>query len=253
MRTFQSTKIALTCALIFILSLMGVLLQPLQGVHAAAKAGTPAPTTPAQARVIGQGRSDLPKIALTFDDGPNPTYTPQVLSILAQHHVHATFFAIGNQVQSNPNLVKQAIGDGNVVEDHTWDHPDLTKLTPAAISKEVTSAADAVQKATGQRPGLLRPPYGSVNATVRAQVAALNMTMVIWNVDTVDWSRPGVASIENTALNNAHNGSIILMHDGGGDRSQTVAALPHIITTLQQRGYQLVTVPDLLHDMNIPA
>lgn len=205
---------------------------------------------PLQARVIGLGRNDLPKIALTFDDGPDPKNTPQILSILQQHNVHATFFAVGEHAQANPDLIHQIVSAGNVLGNHTWDHADLKKLKPEDQAKEIGHSADEIQQLTHTRPTLLRPPYGAINDSLKNEAAQAHDTIVIWNVDTEDWKTPGKDAIVNTAVHNARNGAIILMHDGGGDRSQTIQALPEIITTLQQHHFQLVTVPELLHDMH---
>ncbi|BCL81862.1 polysaccharide deacetylase family protein [Ktedonobacteria bacterium brp13] len=210
----------------------------LTGPHSAA-------TTPG-AQVITGGRTDLPWVALTFDDGPNPTYTPQILQVLAANNAHATFFEIGQLVQSNPGLARLVVQNGNVIGNHTWDHPSLTTLTPAAQASELIRASTAIENVTGMTPTLFRPPYGATNAQVEAVAAAQQMATVLWSVDTADWQLPGVQRIVTAALNGAHNGSIIMMHDGGGNRSQTVAALSQIIKGLQARGYALVTVPELV-------
>ncbi|WP_162005141.1 polysaccharide deacetylase family protein [Dictyobacter vulcani] len=207
---------------------------------------------PLQAQVIGLGRRDVPKIALTFDDGPDPQNTPQILSILQQHNVHATFFAVGEHAQENPDLVHQIVSGGNVLGNHTWDHADLKKLKPEDQAKEIGHSADELQQLTHVRPTLLRPPYGAINDSLKNEAALAHDTIIIWNVDTEDWKTPGKDAIVNTAVHNARNGAIILMHDGGGDRSQTIQALPEIITQLQQRHFQLVTVPELLQDMHKP-
>ncbi|GHO53808.1 polysaccharide deacetylase family protein [Ktedonobacter robiniae] len=227
---------------------------------AQAAATTPTPTPikdetkpipPAvKASVFSQGSDAVNEIALTFDDGPSAAYTAQVLDILQKYGVKATFFCIGQQVQATPDLVNQELQNGNVVGNHTWSHPDLTTLSAQDIYTQLHMTSDAIKSATGTSPVLFRPPYGAINDTVKQQANALHMTPVLWSIDTEDWQMPGVDAIVNTALNNAGNGSIILMHDGGGDRSQTIAALPRIITGLQQRGFKLVTVPELMADAN---
>jgi Predicted xylanase/chitin deacetylase len=235
-----------------VISLLALLFMPGTGALATAKtvqSGSTSGSTTPPVRVIAQGRTDLPMVALTFDDGPNPMYTPQILGILAQYNVHATFFEVGQQVQQYPALSSQVVQAGNVVGDHTWDHPSLTNIPPAQQTSEIERASAAIKAASGTTPTLLRPPYGNTNLQVETVTAEQHMTTVLWSVDTVDWSRPGVQSIVNTALNNAHDGSIILLHDGGGDRSETVAALPSIIKGLQARHYQLATVPNLIADL----
>lgn len=203
--------------------------------------------------IIAQGRSDLPKIALTFDDGPDPTYTPQVLSVLARYNIHATFFEMGNHVQHNPVLVHHVIQSGNIIGNHSWDHPEFTKLAADALTNEITSTSMALYRTTGIRPTLIRPPYGALNETVKEQIAAQHLTTILWDIDPQDWSRPGTDAIVNNVLSHAHNGAIILMHDGGGNRSQTVAALSQIIPALQQKGYHFVTVPVLMQDLRSVA
>jgi peptidoglycan/xylan/chitin deacetylase (PgdA/CDA1 family) len=185
-------------------------------------------------------------IALTFDDGPSPVYTPQVLSILQHYKVHATFFCIGEWVQLYPGLVQETFRAGNVIGDHTWSHPDLTRLSPYAVRWQLSSASAAIQYAIGSPPVLFRPPYGATDAAVVSVASQLGLLQILWTVDPRDWSRPGVDAIVNIVLSHATNGSIILMHDGGGNRSETVLALPLIITALQQRGFSFVTVPQLL-------
>ncbi|WIG61535.1 MAG: Peptidoglycan N-acetylglucosamine deacetylase [Ktedonobacterales bacterium] len=201
--------------------------------------------------VVYQGNGSIPEIALTFDDGPWPGSTTQILNILQQNDVHATFFCIGRQVPWYPTFVQQEIANGNDVGNHTWDHPNLTKLAPSAIHTEMSRTSAALAQVTGKTPVLFRAPDGAINYSVVSQAKALGMTPIQWNVDTRDWSRPGVASVVRTALAGARNGAIILMHDGGGDRSQTVQALPQIISALRARGYRFVTITQLLKDAHM--
>ena len=190
--------------------------------------------------------SSSPEVALTFDDGPNPVFTPQVLHVLEQYGVKATFFCIGERVQTYPGLVQQIQQAGDTIGVHGWDHSDLTKLSPDEIDQQLRSTSMAIQQATGTSPSFFRPPYGSTNNEVVDSASALGLTQVLWTTNTNDWQRPGVEAIVNAALTNVQGGSIILMHDGGGNRSETVEALPQIITGLQQRGFTFVTVDQLL-------
>jgi peptidoglycan/xylan/chitin deacetylase (PgdA/CDA1 family) len=209
----------------------------------------PAPTgTPTLKPLISQGSSAKPEIALTFDDGPNPTYTPQVLSILHQYSVNATFFVIGEQVQAYPNLVQQEHAAGHIVGNHSWNHPYLTTLAADDIHTQLSNTSNAIEQATGVRPSFFRPPYGAYNYQVLLQASNLGLQPILWSVDPQDWNGPPSSNtIVQRVLAEARNGSIILMHDGGGNRSQTVAALPTIITQLRSRGYQLVTVQQLVN------
>ena len=198
-------------------------------------------------------RRSGPTVALTFDDGPHATYTPQVLHILRMYHVEATFFCIGNQVQKHADIVQQTFQDGNVIGNHTWSHPNLTRLSSKAIRQQLRATSIAIRRATGERPTLFRPPYGATNAKVRRIAAQLGMIQFLWTIDTRDWRRPGVAAIVNTVLSRAKDRSIILMHDGGGDRSQTVQALPQIIRGLRQRGFTFVPLRSSLWRRHTPV
>ncbi len=202
-----------------------------------------------QNRFLYTGNRYLSEIALTFDDGPNPDYTPQVLAILQKYRVKATFFCIGRQVAQYPDLVRQEYADGNLVGNHTWSHPNLALLSSSDIEAQINLTADAIQQATGVRPALFRPPYGIVNTVVLAKTNLLGLTTIIWNNEARDWSTPGTSVIVSRVLRLAGDGAIILLHDGGGDRSQTIAALPTIITTLRSSGFQFVTVQQMLNDL----
>jgi peptidoglycan/xylan/chitin deacetylase (PgdA/CDA1 family) len=220
----------------------------------------PTPTRPATtaplpvtSHPIYSGSTTIPEIALTFDDGPNPYYTPQVLSVLRQYGVQATFFDVGYLVQDYPAIVQEEYAQGHIVADHSWSHPDLTRMSIDGVYSQLAAASNAIHSAIGVYPSFFRPPYGSYDATVIQQAISLNLHVVMWDDDPRDWSLPGTGVIIARALGEAHNGSIILMHDGGGNRWQTVAALPTIITTLRARGYRLVTIQQLLQDMYAPA
>jgi peptidoglycan/xylan/chitin deacetylase (PgdA/CDA1 family) len=196
-----------------------------------------------------QGNSRLPEIALTFDDGPQPSSTPQILAILQRSGIEATFFCIGRQVQAYPALIRQEQAAGNLVEDHTWSHPNLTLLPTPLLDQQLALTARAILRLTGTPPAFLRPPYGAINASVLARARRLNLSLVLWNVDPRDWSLPGSATIVARVLSTTHNGSIILLHDGGGNRAQTIAALPGIIRALRARGLRFVTIQQLIDDL----
>lgn len=200
---------------------------------------TVSPHTPAE-RPIPRSASRV--IALTFDDGPNPMFTPQILRVLGQYRVRATFFCIGQQVQRYPYLLQQMYQAGDEIGNHTWSHPNLTRLPSAAIVQQLRSTSLVIQQATGVPPQIFRPPYGATNARVRGIAAQLGLRQIMWTIDAGDWRHPGVRAIVDAVLANARNGSIVVMHDGGGDRSQTVQALPQIIIGLQQRGFTYIVV-----------
>ena len=213
--------------------------------------GIPLPASNVPLQIpFAHGRQDFPEVALTFDDGPNPTYTSQILAILQNYHVHATFFTVGWQIKAYPTLEQQEADQGNLVENHSWSHANFNTLTAESMNWQLTTTNDAVHKTTHIWPTLFRPPYGAYNSTLLNIATSLNLTTVTWNVDPRDWALPGTDAIISRVLSQTQNGSIILMHDGGGNRSQTVAALPTIIEQLQQRGFCLVTVQQLLDDLS---
>ncbi|WP_343964754.1 polysaccharide deacetylase family protein [Kribbella koreensis] len=176
-------------------------------------------------------------VVLTFDDGPSPQYTAQVLAILRRYGVQATFFELGQNVRKYPAVTRKVHQQGHSVQNHTYSHPDLRKVSAATFRSQIQSADRYIRAQTRSNPRCLRPPYGGVNATVRRRAAALHKSIRLWTVDPRDWSRPGTSVITRRVLLSVRNGSVILLHDGGGNRSQTVAALPTILRTLKARGY----------------
>jgi peptidoglycan-N-acetylglucosamine deacetylase len=196
---------------------------------------------------ITLGQAHKREIALTFDDGPGP-YTPRILAVLKRMHVHGTFFEVGREVKAFSANTTALARAGEAIEDHTEDHSNLSQLAPGQQRNQVVDASQAIMAAGAPAPRLFRPPYGAFNHKTLAMLKRQGLLMVMWSVDTSDYARPGVPRIVSAALNGAHPGGIILMHDGGGDRSETVQALPQIIQGLRQRGYSMVTVPHLVRD-----
>jgi cellulose synthase/poly-beta-1,6-N-acetylglucosamine synthase-like glycosyltransferase/peptidoglycan/xylan/chitin deacetylase (PgdA/CDA1 family) len=188
-------------------------------------------------------------VALTFDDGPDPQWTPAVLRILQRHHAHATFFEIGSKVNEYPDLARQIVAAGDEIGVHTFTHPDLSTVAGWRLRLELTLTQNAIAAATGTSTNLMRPPYSSEPDAVTAtdygdmqQIAAAGYLIVLADHDTDDWQRPGVAHILAAATPTAGQGAIVMMHDGGGDRSQTVAALDQLLTKLESQHYQFTTV-----------
>lgn len=199
-------------------------------------------------RFFYHGNTHLPEVALTFDDGPNPPYTSLVLAILQRYGITATFFDVGRQVQAHPDLVRLEYNSGHIVGNHTWGHANLSHLAEPSIIWQLTTNEDIIQHVIGVRPTFFRPPYGAFNALTLKNINDFGLISFLWSVDPLDWSRPGVNVIVERVLHQARDGSIILLHDGGGDRSQTVAALPIIIESLQQRGFHFVSLQQLIAD-----
>ncbi len=192
------------------------------------------------------------EIALTFDDGPGPA-TLAVLAVLRRARAPATFFEIGRASRMYPGIERRVLAAGLPIGDHTETHPLLPSLSSAGQQAEIVQGAQAIQRQGAPYPRLFRPPYGAFDAATAPLLRADRMLMVLWTVDTKDFARPGVKRIIYTAVSGARPGAVMLFHDGGGDRLQTVAALPRIITLLRRRHYQLVTVPRLLLDDPPPA
>jgi peptidoglycan-N-acetylglucosamine deacetylase len=181
-------------------------------------------------------------IALTIDDGPSPVYTPQVLSILEKYGITAAFSMVGENVSYYPSIAREVADAGHTIVNHTWNHANLMSMKRSELPGEVDRATDAIQYATGKRPDMFRAPYGAWSPTLLAYLATQKLAPLDWSVDPGDWTRPGVRKIVKAIMGTTKTGSIILEHDGGGDRSQTVAALKIAIPRLLDEGYRF-TVP----------
>jgi peptidoglycan/xylan/chitin deacetylase (PgdA/CDA1 family) len=205
----------------------------------------PVGCVPSGPAFVSHGPSNRHVVALTFDDGPWPD-TPQFLSVLERDHVPATFFQIGEQVGTYGRGVdRRMLADGDIIGDHTWNHADVSGDGSFGAA-EIAAAAGAIRGMTGFEPCLFRAPGGAVSGALISEARGMGFTTIEWDIDPRDWSRPGTDAIYSTVVSNAHNGAIILQHDGGGDRSETLAALPREIATLRHEGYGFVTVTDLL-------
>ncbi|HEX5225050.1 MAG TPA: polysaccharide deacetylase family protein, partial [Solirubrobacteraceae bacterium] len=205
------------------------------------------PSVLAYTPFVREGSGSSRDVALTFDDGPGP-YTPGVLDVLERLHARATFFAIGRMLRYFGASTEREIRDGDVIGDHTENHPMLARLSAHDQREELFEAIARIEFLGAPRANLFRPPYGSFNAATFRLLHALGLLMVLWSVDTNDYTQPGVSVIVERALAGAHPGAIILMHDGGGNREQTIAALPAIVRGLRARHLNVVTVPQLLAD-----
>jgi peptidoglycan-N-acetylglucosamine deacetylase len=180
-------------------------------------------------------------IALTIDDGPDPAYTPQVLQLLRQYQVTATFSMIGINVAAHPDLAKMVAEAGHQIANHTWTHADLARSPAHFVHSELARASAAIHAVTGVQPGLFRAPYGAWSAAVIRQCEHMKMIPLAWSVDPRDWAQPGTRSIVRNIMGNTRPGSIILEHDGGGNRAQTVAALRIVLPRLLDEGYHFRT------------
>jgi peptidoglycan/xylan/chitin deacetylase (PgdA/CDA1 family) len=209
---------------------------------------TPAPSRAAAphqpVRILSSVSTTRPDVALTFDDGPSP-YTPTILSILRRYRAHATFFVVGREVQRYPELVRAEHLAGDEIGNHTYTHADLQYLTDSGIASQIESTQAAVHSAAGVEPAWMRPPYGAVDLRVAGVAASLGLQTILWSVDPRDWSLPGPEAIVTRVLAAVQPGSVVIMHDGGGDRSQTAEALLSILDSLRARGYRFLTLSEL--------
>ncbi|WP_282938702.1 polysaccharide deacetylase family protein [Paenibacillus sp. RC67] len=207
-------------------------------------AGSSAPSS----EVVWNVTTDQKLIALTFDDGPNPVYTPQILDLLKEHQAKATFFVLGKRVQMFPAIAIREVNEGHEIANHTFDHHYLKNVSSEKLIEEIRQTQDIIFDITEQIPHVFRPPGGFYNEALLNMTKEDKLTVVMWSwyQDTKDWKKPGVDKIVHTVLSNVHNGDIILFHDLEGDCSQTVEALKRIIPELKKQGFQFVTVTDLI-------
>ena len=275
LETLRRRRAAAVIAVVAILALLAVAIAPGGGGHAAHISGATRPAarqpqappldaaqqealaTRAEEGAINRVLSYTPavtaggpkgnELALTFDDGPGP-YTQRLVSVLNALHVHATFFAIGVEERYFSAGTSLELHSGDAVGDHTETHPMMASLSAHNQYEELFEQIARIELLGGHRPRLFRPPYGSFDATTFKLLRRLHLLMVLWSTDTQDYTLPGVPAIVHSALAGARPGAIILMHDAGGDRSQTIAALPAIVAGLRRRGLVPVTVPRLMLD-----
>jgi peptidoglycan/xylan/chitin deacetylase (PgdA/CDA1 family) len=186
---------------------------------------------------------------MTFDDGPSAENTPRLLEILKQRNIKATFFLIGQNAAANPDIVRRILAEGHEVGNHSWTHPQLSKLSDDRVRVEITKTQDAIKDASGYSPTLLRPPYGAITPRQREWIAnQFGLNIILWSVDPFDWKRPGVSVITQRILSQVRPGAIILSHD---IHKQTVDAMPATLDALIAKGYKFVTVSQLIA-MNKP-
>jgi polysaccharide deacetylase family sporulation protein PdaB len=196
------------------------------------------------------GASKERNIALTFDDGPDERFTPQVLDVLKAHGVKATFFLLGKKAEAHPAIVKRIVREGHVIGNHSYRHPLFTKITVDQFAQEVEQTEEVLNRLIGYKPKLLRPPYGEIDEEQLQWAKSRGYVIVNWNVDSLDWKNLGEQQVSGNILGHTKAGAIVLQHSAGGDSqdlSGTVKALPGIISKLREQGYGLVTVSELLH------
>lgn len=188
------------------------------------------------------------KVALTFDDGPDAKYTPMILDILKQNGIKATFFIVGVQASKNPNVVKRIAEEGHAIGNHTWNHPQIPKLSEEQINNQITSTDNILYSLIGYHTDLFRPPYGAMNNNNIEQVAGMGYKIIDWSVDTRDWAGTRVPQIMTYVRKEFRSGGIILQHCAGNDKNMinTINALKQMIALFKAEGYTFVTIPQLL-------
>jgi len=212
---------------------------PIRAVSAPVAAAPPGPQI-----TFNSVSVEGPYVALTFDDGPHATLTPKLLDLLASHRMKATFFVVGENVVEYPEIVKRAAREGHEIANHSWSHPNLGKMGDDGVRRELQKTDDAIRVATGLRPTLMRPPYGSITARQKGWMnETFGYRVIIWDVDPLDWKRPGSSVVCNRIVNETRPGSIILAHD---IHPATIEAMPETFDKLQAKGFKFVTVSELL-------
>jgi peptidoglycan/xylan/chitin deacetylase (PgdA/CDA1 family) len=182
---------------------------------------------------------------MTFDDGPSATLTPKLLDLLAAHHIKATFFVIGENVAEHPEIVARAAREGHEIGNHSWSHPNFGKMSDESVRHQLQQTDDAIKNATGKRPTLMRPPYGSITAREKRWIHdEFGYNIILWDVDPYDWKRPGPAVVRARILKETRPGSIVLSHD---IHPGTIEAMPSTFDELEAKGFKFVTVSELIH------
>jgi len=188
--------------------------------------------------------TDGPYIAMSFDDGPSATLTPKLLDLLATRHIKATFFVIGENVMEHPEIVARAAREGHEIGNHSWSHPNLAKMSQESVRSQLQRTDDAIKNATGERPTLMRPPYGSITDREKHWIHdEFGYRIILWDVDPYDWKRPGPAVVRNRILKETRPGSIVLSHD---IHPGTIEAMPSTLDALEAKGFKFVTVSELI-------
>lgn len=201
--------------------------------------------------VLRRAATERPDVALTFDDGPHPRWTPELLDILAARGARATFYVIGRNAARYPDILRRMVAEGHEVGNHTWSHPSLYAVSDQNMLRELERTSEAIQNAVGFAPVSVRPPYGNMYPR-QSQIVwdALQMTTVMWSLDTLDWQRPGSSVVANRIVRNSHSGAVVLSHDIHGP---TVRAMPAALDGLIQQGYNLVQVSEIMGRRVWPA
>ncbi len=224
---------------------------PAPAPSASTASATPAiPAGPRGPMAFNSAQVDGPYIALTFDDGPNPETTPKLLKMLAERNIKATFFVLGSKAVASPETLKSIVAAGHEVGNHSWNHPQLPKLTVAAVDKQIEDTSAVIESATGTSPKYLRPPYGAMTPSLQHHIEQkYGMSLIYWSVDPLDWKVRDANSIYDQIMKQVRPGAVVLAHD---IHATTVAAMPRVLDALIAKGYKFVTISELIA-MDKPA
>ena len=240
-------RLLLACAAAFTFTFALGAESAVQHAETPAEKTPPAPKEPAI--TFNSVHVDGPYIAMTFDDGPSAVLTPKLLDLLAAHHIKATFFVIGENVAEHPEIVARAAREGHEIGNHSWSHPNFAKMSQENVRSQLQRTDDAIKNAIGKRPTLLRPPYGSITEREKRWIHdEFGYEIILWDVDPLDWKRPGPAVVRSRILKETRPGSIVLSHD---IHPGTIEAMPSTFDELEAKGFKFVTVSELL-DMATP-
>ena len=205
----------------------------------------PTPSPPSAEKItFTEVNVDGPYIAMTFDDGPHATNTAKLLDMAAKRHIKLTFFVLGECIEQNPEVLRREVSEGHEIGNHSWSHPNLAKLSDEGVRNQLQRTEDIIVKTTGIRPKLMRPPYGELTKRQRQWVNRdFGYKIILWDVDPLDWKRPGSSVVAQRIIAGARPGSIILSHD---IHPPTIAAMPQVFDALLAKGFKFVTVSELL-------
>lgn len=208
------------------------------------KASAAPPAAPTPQTTWSSVNVDGPYIAMTFDDGPHTTLTPKLLDLLASRHLKATFFVVGENAAQYPEIMKRAVREGHEIGNHSWSHPNFGKMNDEAVRRELQRTDEAIANAIGTHPVLMRPPYGSITARQKHWIHDdFHYNIILWDVDPLDWKRPGPSVVARRILKETRAGSIVLSHD---IHAGTIEAMPETLDGLIAKGFKFVTVSELL-------
>lgn len=214
------------------------------GTEATPSTSTPTPKPVPQRESYTSVEISQPIIAMTFDDGPHPVHTPKLLDMLKERNIKATFYVVGQLVNEYPDIVRRMAAEGHEVANHTWSHPYLTKLGADSVKSQIQKSSDAIEKLTGRRPTNMRPPYGATNSRLNKRMnEEFGLKVIMWSVDPMDWRYRNAARVTNEILTKTQPGGIVLAHD---IHASTVAAMPATLDGLAKKGFQFVTVSELI-------